>query len=212
MIRYIQRLHEVVKASAFLALLLLSLAPVANAGTATASGAWVAGTPATTMTPEIPTPAGTQRTTFTGPASGPYGYTVLPFTVDQSGTYSATVTVNNSVNTSWFLSGLFSPNAASLTTPYSNFFAGYFSGTIPGTDNFSSLNLVAGQQYTLLIAYGFTPAGLNYSATLTGPGCIAIGANTCSAVPVPTVSEWAMISLALLIAGFGIYQQRRRLL
>ena len=28
--------------------------------------------------------------------------------------------------------------------------------------------------------------------------------------PVPTLSEWAMISFALLIAGFGIYQQRRR--
>lgn len=28
--------------------------------------------------------------------------------------------------------------------------------------------------------------------------------------PVPTLSEWAMITFAMLIAGFGIYQQRRR--
>lgn len=30
------------------------------------------------------------------------------------------------------------------------------------------------------------------------------------ATPVPTLSEWAMITFALLIVGFGIYQQRRR--
>ncbi len=28
--------------------------------------------------------------------------------------------------------------------------------------------------------------------------------------PVPTLSEWAMITVAMLIVGFGIYQQRRR--
>lgn len=28
--------------------------------------------------------------------------------------------------------------------------------------------------------------------------------------PIPTLSEWAMITLTMLIAGFGIYQQRRR--
>ncbi len=28
--------------------------------------------------------------------------------------------------------------------------------------------------------------------------------------PVPTLSEWALISFAMLIAGFGVYQQRRR--
>ena len=31
-----------------------------------------------------------------------------------------------------------------------------------------------------------------------------------SATPIPTLSEWAMITLTMLVAGFGIYQQRRR--
>ncbi len=33
---------------------------------------------------------------------------------------------------------------------------------------------------------------------------------TAPPAPVPTLSEWAMITFAMLIAGFGIYQQRRR--
>jgi hypothetical protein len=39
----------------------------------------------------------------------------------------------------------------------------------------------------------------NVSVTVTAPPA-----------PVPTLSEWAMISFAMLIAGFGVYQQRRR--
>ncbi len=200
----------VLKTLVVFAWLLITLAPAASAGTATASGNWVAGTPTQTMTPEIPTPAGTQRTTFTGPNSGPYGYTLLPFTVNQSGTYSATVTVNGSVHTSWFLSGLFTPNSTALATPLSNFFAGIFSSTIPGTGNFTSLNLVAGQQYTWLIAYGTTPAGLNYSATLTGPGCIAIGTNTCTTAAIPTLSTWGIIALIAMMAVGSFLTLRRR--
>lgn len=200
----------VLKTLVVFAWLLVTLAPAASAGTATASGNWVAGTPTQTMTPEIPTPAGTQRTTFTGPNSGPYGYTLLPFTVNQSGTYSATVTVNGSVHTSWFLSGLFTPNSTALATPLSSFFAGIFSSANPGTGNFTSLNLVAGQQYTWLIAYGTTPGGLNYSATLTGPGCIAIGTNTCTTAAIPTLSTWGIIALISMMAVGSFLTLRRR--
>ncbi len=209
MLHHTKRCLALLKFSVISALLAVALAPTANAGTATASGNWVAATPTQTLTPEIPTPAGTQKTTFTGPASGPYGYTLLPFTVDQSGTYSAAVTVNGSVHTSWFLSGLFTPNSAVLATPLSNFFAGIFSSTTPGTGNFTSLNLVAGQQYTWLIAYGTTPGGLNYSATLTGPGCIAMGTNTCSAVAVPTLSTWGIAALISMLAVGSFLTLRR---
>ncbi|RLJ40003.1 hypothetical protein [Acidovorax sp. 106] len=200
----------VLKTVVMSALLLVTLAPAANAGTATASGNWVAAIPAQTMTPEIPTPAGTQKTTFTGPDSGPYGYTLLPFTVNQSGTYSATVTVNGSVHTSWFLSGLFTPNSTVLVTPLSNFFAGIFSTANPGTGNFTSLNLVAGQQYTWLIAYGSNPVGLNYSATVTGPGCIAMGTNTCTTAAIPTLSTWGIIALISMMAVGSFLTLRRR--
>lgn len=209
MIRHKNRSVALLKAVAISALLLVTLAPAAYAGTATASGNWVAGSPTQTKTPEIPTPAGTQKTTFTGPDSGPYGYTLLPFTVDQSGTYSATVTVNGSVHTSWFLSGLFTLDSTALATPLSHFFAGIFSNLNPGTGNFTSLNLVAGQQYTWLIAYGSTPVGLNYSATMTGPGCIAMGTNTCAA-SIPTLSTWGGTALISMLAVGSFLTLRRR--
>jgi hypothetical protein len=40
----------------------------------------------------------------------------------------------------------------------------------------------------------------NFSVTVSAP----------PPAPVPTLSEWALISFAMLIVGFGVYQQRRR--
>jgi putative intracellular protease/amidase len=41
--------------------------------------------------------------------------------------------------------------------------------------------------------------------TIAVPSC-----TTTYPAPVPTLSEWAMITFAMLIVGFGVYQQRRR--
>ena len=49
---------------------------------------------------------------------------------------------------------------------------------------------------------------LRVLGALNGPDA-TFTTSACPA-PVPTLSEWAMISFALLIVGFGIYQQRRR--
>jgi hypothetical protein len=43
------------------------------------------------------------------------------------------------------------------------------------------------------------------SSTITSPNLSVPAAAT-----VPTLSEWAMITFAMLIVGFGVYQQRRR--
>ncbi|WP_366945516.1 IPTL-CTERM sorting domain-containing protein [Acidovorax sp.] len=69
---------------------------------------------------------------------------------------------------------------------------------------------MAGQQYTWLIAYGTTPGGLNYSATLTGPGCIAIGTNTCTTAAIPTLSTWGIIALIAMMAVGSFLTLRRR--
>ncbi len=44
----------------------------------------------------------------------------------------------------------------------------------------------------------------------TTPVSTAGPINPTPATPIPTLSEWAMITLTMLVAGFGTYQQRRR--
>lgn len=81
---------------------------------------------------------------------------------------------------------------------------GYGSGNpISGSGTFSNktiatLGLTAGT-YT----YTWGSGGTADSVTVTI-------SNTPPPAPVPTLSEWAMLTFAMLIAGFGIYQQRRR--
>jgi hypothetical protein len=124
------------------------------AATATVTGSWAVGDPMSAV-PTIPPPA-TLVTTFTLYNGGIYHFVAYPFTVDTTGVYSATASTPVVVNTTYFLTGLFSPGNPP-TTPIGNFFAGFFSGgTKTGgvfLDTFSSLPLTAGQQYTVLVAY-----------------------------------------------------------
>jgi hypothetical protein len=118
-------------------------------------------------------------------------------------------------NTTWFLNGLFTPGSPP-STPIGNFFAAFYSG--PATagqylDNFSNLSLIAGQQYTVLVAYNEEgTAGEPSTVTITGPGCIAIGSNTCAAAPapVPALSEWGWVALAAMVVAIGMVYSRRR--
>ena len=50
--------------------------------------------------------------------------------------------------------------------------------------------------------------GATGAVTMAGAGGNTIGG--CSAAPVPTLSEWAMITLSLLLAGAGVVAMRRR--
>jgi fibronectin-binding autotransporter adhesin len=159
-------------------LLGLGLAPriVLAAATETFSGGWSSAT--ATKSPNI---SAGLNTNFTGYVSGPWNYSLYSFTVTESGTYTASSTTSPVVNTTFFLTGLFSPSSTAPTTPIGNFFASDFSGTT--TTTFSNLALVAGTTYSVLIAYntGGTQATDAFTFTMNGPGCAAFqSVNSCA--------------------------------
>ena len=196
-----------------LAALTLFLAPQTSyAGTSTVMGSWALVDP-TTSVPTIPTPAGTQRTSWTLFDGGNFHFVAYPFTVDATGVYSATASTPVVVNTTYFLTGIFT-HGTPPPTPIGNFFAGVYTGSIKTagqyTGNFSNLSLVAGQQYTALVAYDTGGlAGEISTVTIAGPGCISIGSNTCNA-SVPTLSAWGFLILAAMIVAVGAEQIRGR--
>jgi len=190
----------------------LAMAGAASAGTSTDSGTWPPGQ-VPTLVPNIPTPANTQGTTFTGyTGGGPYNYKLYTFTVNQSGTYTATSTTGPSINTTWFLNGTFSPSNTAPTTPLSNFIVGVLAGSAGAgvfTGNFTSVNLVAGQQYTMFVAYNLgSVTGELSTVSITGPGCISLGATSC-ATPIPTLSQWGTIGMAGLMGLAGVFAVAR---
>lgn len=99
------------------------------------------------------------------------------------------------------------------------------SGTVPSTQaKYAGVDLTLATNSGTLERTGDTFAGWNTApdgtgadyavgATYSGAASLALYAKWGTSpppTPVPTLSEWAMISFAMLIAGFGIYQQRRR--
>lgn len=193
-----------------LALLVLLLMLPSLGRAATASAGWPVGQVAS-KTANIPSPANTQVNTFAS-TSGPWNYVAYPFTVTTSGNYTATASTAVSVNTTWFVRGNFVPGTP-MGTPVTDFFAGVFasSGPAPFTGNFPSVPLVAGQQYTMLVAYNSgSVAGEVSTVTINGPGCVNVGTNVCTSASIPTLSEWALIGLSSLLAMFGLARMRRR--
>ncbi|MBN3760842.1 autotransporter outer membrane beta-barrel domain-containing protein [Burkholderia sp. Ac-20365] len=152
------------------------------------SGGWSSTTG--TKTPSIPTPSGTVNTSFSGSyASWVWNYSLYSFTVTVSGIYTATATTSPVTNTTFFLTGLFSPSSTAPTTPITNFFASELSpsSSSPYTTTFSTLNLVAGTTYSVLIAYniGGTQSADAFTFSMTGPGCAAFqSVNTCATSPI----------------------------
>jgi len=106
-----------------------------------------------------------------------------------------------------------------MGTPVADFFAGVLAGGTGGppyTGNFPSVPLVAGQQYTMLVAYNFgsLPGELS-TVTINGPGCVAIGANVCtppasSPASIPTLSEWGILLMAAFLAIAAVFTLRRK--
>ncbi len=138
---------------------------------------------ATTFVPHI---TGSLVTNFTGLHydSGPWNYALYSFTVDTSGIYNATSTTTPVLNTSYFLSGLFSPGA-SPSTPITNFIAELLASPVGGNTyvgTFSSLSFTAGTTYTFLVAFDDQTSSTPDQVTLflSGPGCISDGTKTCT--------------------------------
>lgn len=189
--------------------LMLSVSPVL-AGTATVTGSPLA---TSSTVPNI-APPGIQNTTFNTNNIGPFNYAVFTFTVDQAGIYTATSRTPIFQNTTFFLKGIFTPGTPTPTL-LTNFLVSVYSGNAAplhtATFDGTGLNLVPGQQYSALVAFNEnTPTPIDaVTLTITGPGCIAIGANTCSAASVPTISEWTMMILLTLLGMTGFYQIRR---
>ena len=159
--------------------------PVAvYADTVSFSGGWSSAIGS--KTPAIPTPAGRLNTTFAAPY-GPFvwNYSLYSFTVTQTGSYTATIATTPVTNTSYFLTGPFSPSTTNPATPLSNFLYSIFSssGTAPYSETFSNMQFSSGQSYSLLIAYnvGGTQLLDRFSFSMTGAGCAAFtGINTCT--------------------------------
>ncbi len=162
--------------------LMMSISPVL-AGTATVTLSPLA---TSSTVPNIAAP-GVQNTTFNTNAIGPFNYAVTTFTVDQAGTYTATSTTPVFQNTTFFLKGVFTPGTPT-PTPLSNFLVSVYSGNFSplhtATFDGTGLSLVPGQQYSVLIAFNENTPTPTDAVTLTinGPGCIALGSNTCTTV------------------------------
>lgn len=141
------------------------------------------GSPSTTLTYAPSIISGTNTNISSYSSSFKWIYSLYSFTVNKSGAYSATSTTTGVVNTTFFLNGTFNPTATfPPSTPISQFIVSNFSGG--NTATFSGVNLVAGQTYSVLVAYNQTTAGVYpYTVTLffDGPGCIAINSRTCVA-------------------------------
>ncbi len=171
-----------------LAVFVSILAPAAHAGTSTVSGTLSAGAPATKAT-NINGPSNAQQTSFTGYTSGPWQYFVYPFTVSTSGIYTASSTTTHVTNTTWILGGIFSPSATAPATSLSSFIVAVLAGGAgPYTGNFTGVSLVAGQQYSVLVAFntGNVP-GDQSIFSMSGPGCIAFGTSVCESDPIPKI-------------------------
>lgn len=128
----------------------------------------------TTKAPSPITPVYSLITNFTS-YTGPFPYFLHPFTVGVSGTY--TITLTSSVSNGFYvLKGNFDPTTGTPSTPLSNFLA--FKQALTNTSY--SLNLDAGQPYSVLEIFSSGTSAVNL--TITGPGCVSFTSN-CGFVP-----------------------------
>lgn len=139
-------------------------------------------------------------------------YTLHTFKVCKSGTYTSDSTTTDVINATFFLNGTFTPSLTfPPSTPITNFFISSYNADY--TVNFTNLNLVAGQQYSVLITYfQETPGTHPYQNTLniTGPGTVVFNGNgSCSISHIPTISEWAQVLMILSIIGIAGWSYQR---
>lgn len=123
-----------------------------------------------------------------------------------SGTYTATLNPNQVIaNGIELLTGVFSPSVSTPTTPLSNFFAA--TQNVSTTTVLSGVPLTAGTQYSYLLL--FNPSSGTATFTISGPGCISFGSNTCQN-SVPAITPEALAALAIMIAGIAAYMMMKR--
>jgi len=153
-----------------------------------------------------PLPFGSVATTFTSYSGVAIPYVTGTFYVGTSGTYSATLTSTPLSNGIEILTGTFAPSTGTPTTPLANFFLAEQDGA---TTTLAAIPLQAGVQYSYLLVFTIGSTGSG-TFTLSGPGCLSLGSNTCSAVqPVPTLEPGAFALLAVLVGVSGIFFLRR---
>ena len=146
----------------------------------------------------LPLPFGSVATTLTSYSGFANPYVTGTFYVGTSGTmYSATLTSAPFANGIEILTGTFAPSIGTPTTPLANFFEAEQNGS---TTTLASIPLQAGVQYSYLLLFSFASTGSG-TFTLSGPGRISLGSNTCSSVvAVPTLEPGAFALLAVLVA------------
>lgn len=150
-----------------------------------------------------------------------YQDVVLP----PSGTYTAQMSIGaaalaNGVN-NFIRADITDTNAATLTAPTNtdtlastggNVLQALFSRDGSGGANPSALADTA--QFNISGLAGTTVRVRIMVRSTSGFTALSLDnvrlSRTAPVVPVPTLSEWALITFAMLIAGFGIYHQRRR--
>lgn len=124
-----------------------------------------------------PLPANTTGTSFTSYSGSATPYALGSFFVGTSGAFSASMLNVGVVNGLLIVKGMFSPNAAaSPVNSLDDIIAGTQSSTL---SHLTSVNLVAGQQYSYLV---LLQSGSSGSGTflLSGAGCISLGiSNLC---------------------------------
>lgn len=64
------------------------------------------------------------------------------------------------------------------------------------------------QYYVVVIEDTFAQDGMDYTLTVSGPGAITLGIP--SAIEVPTLSDWSLGLLALVLASLAVFAMRRR--
>lgn len=129
---------------------------------------------------------------------------VREFSVDTTGTYSFA-----NINASSNLFVQINPTPDNSYTPLINIDT-YGSSPVAASP---SGDLTAGVTYYLVAVSACAPSfPLTFSVDLSGPGSInVIGQNpTSTPVSIPTLSEWAMIIMASLMAMFAIGRMRRQ--
>ena len=150
----------------------------------------------TSRTPQPVTPVGNIINAFAS-----YGAAVpfaqQPFHVTETGPYTITVASAPVSNGFYVARGLFVPDAVGVPTmplgEFQVFRQNLTSTTIP------AVNLVAGQQYTLLMIFG--PGTAPVTLTIAGdPGNLGNIIAGVLPTPIPTLSQWSMLVLVVLIA------------
>jgi|GEM_PF-2899611 len=172
----------------------------AHADTASSVSNWNSGIETRFATPLT---SGSVNTIFTAYSGTAVPYVMGTFYVGSTGTFTVSLNAGSVGQGLQIIRGSFSPNAAGVpTTALADVLYGTQAG---GGVTISNISLSGGQQYTYLQLFqGFT-SGTNALLSLSGPGCISLGAsNLCLAQysRLTSPSTLATASRSSMLAAF----------